>query len=155
MAVWSKRGPVGATAAGAPEAVPPSSHKLGMAPGSHEDLQLVRTSRANLLIIGADDAVRPIIEFLAPDLRQPIVTWLKGEPFQLPPPSRCGTMILQEIGDLAKEDQKLLITWLERSAGGTQVISTASGPLVDMIDSGSFNDALYYRLNTVLLHGVA
>jgi transcriptional regulator of acetoin/glycerol metabolism len=40
--------------------------------------------------------------------------------------------------------------WLA-SSNRPQVVSTASAPLLPLVEAGVFNDALYYRLNTVYI----
>jgi transcriptional regulator of acetoin/glycerol metabolism len=42
-----------------------------------------------------------------------------------------------------------LFEWLDSTSSGTQVVSTASAPLLPLVEAGAFDDALYYRLNTV------
>jgi hypothetical protein len=86
------------------------------------------------------------------DLQQPIVTWRAGERFS-PPTSSCnvGTLILIGVEALPPSDQQRLYQWLQRRSGETQVLSTASRPLLPLVDQGAFHDGLYYRLNTVCI----
>jgi DNA-binding NtrC family response regulator len=46
-------------------------------------------------------------------------------------------------------DQLQLLEWLEKRVGRTQIVSTTSESLLPQVESGAFNDILYYRLNTV------
>ena len=45
----------------------------------------------------------------------------------------------------------VLLRWLERATGRTQVVSTTSTSLLPRVQDGTFVDTLYYRLNTVCL----
>lgn len=114
-----------------------------------EDWRLARGTRANLLIIHSNGVIDEVLDLLQPDLHQPIATWSPGERLVLPPSTRPGTIILQDVGALAEEDQRRLLEWLDRSSGRTRVVSTTRGPLLPRVESGDFNDTLYYRLNTV------
>ena len=113
-----------------------------------EDWRLARKTRANLLLIHA--AADPnVLEMLRPDPGEPVATWGPGERLELPSDPRPGTIILKEVGALAKDDQRRLLEWLERTGGRAQVVSTTAAPLLPRVESGAFSDTLYYRLNTV------
>ncbi len=114
-----------------------------------EDWRLARRTRANLLLIHSNGMIQDVLELLQPDLHQPIATWSPGERLVLPPSTRPGTIILQDVGALGVEDQVRLLEWLELSRGRARVVSTTPGPLLPRVEAGDFNDMLYYRLNTV------
>lgn len=116
-----------------------------------EEWRLARRTRANLLLTHAGGVIQSVLELLQPDLDEPIATWCPGERLVLPPATRAGTMILQDVGALAKEDQRRLLEWLERASGRTQVVSTTAASLLPRVEAGAFIDTLYYRLNTVCL----
>jgi hypothetical protein len=120
-----------------------------LARAAHVDLLLMGMPRVNLLLIAPDGVVRYVLESLLLDLEEPIVHRQAGERLVLPPVDRDGTLILHEAGSLCPEDQLLLLDWLERAEGRTQVVSTSSVPLLPRVHSGMFIDTLYYRLNTV------
>jgi transcriptional regulator of acetoin/glycerol metabolism len=42
-----------------------------------------------------------------------------------------------------------LLVWLETRPRRIQIVSTTSAPLQGRVESGAFNDTLYFRLNTV------
>lgn len=113
------------------------------------ELQRLGKPRVNLLLTGMDIVIQNVLQVLGPDLRQPITTWRRGERLLLPPGAKAGTMILHNVGALAREDQRRLLEWTDRAAGRTQVISTTPAPLLPYVQSGAFIDTLYYRLNTV------
>ena len=58
-------------------------------------------------------------------------------------------MILHEVGMMSEEDQLRLLDWLETRSRRVQIVSTTSAPLQPSVESGAFNDMLYFRLNTV------
>jgi hypothetical protein len=112
-------------------------------------LLLMGMPRVNILLIGVDGMAWNILGTLLMDLHQPIATWSHGQPFVLPPAGQAGTLILHDLGRLTLDNQLHLLRWLEEAAGRTQVISTASAPLLPSVKSGRFLEKLYYRLNTV------
>ena len=116
---------------------------------TQETLQLVERHRVNLLLMGNDDVVQPMVEKLAAHFHQPVGTWSPGERLVLPPAERTGTMVLNDVGALALQDQIQLLEWLGTAIGRTQVVSTTPAPLLSNVESGKFIDTLYYRLNTV------
>ena len=116
---------------------------------TQETLQLVERHRVNLLLMGDNDVVQPMVEKLAAHFHQPVGTWSPGERLVLPPADRTGTMVLNDVGALALQDQIQLLEWLGTAIGRTQVVSTTPAPLLSSVESGKFIDTLYYRLNTV------
>lgn len=109
-----------------------------------------RLPRVNLLLVGPDSEINPLLETIKADARLPVAVWQPGKPFVLPA-TQAGTMILRDVDTLMQNDQRRLLEWLERVAGVTQVISTASAPLLPSVDAGVFIQSLYYRLNTIYL----
>jgi hypothetical protein len=122
---------------------------------TEEALQLVEMHRVNLLLMGGDDVVQPLVESLAARFHQPVGTWSPGERLVLPPAERTGTMVLNDVGALAVQDQIQLLEWLGTAIGRTQVVSTTPAPLLPRVESGKFIDTLYYRLNTVCVDATA
>lgn len=120
----------------------------GRAP-AEEELRLVEQHRVNLLLMGQNDIVQPMIDALSARFHQPVGTWSPGERLVLPPAERTGTMVLNDVGSLALQDQIQLLEWLGTASGRTQVVSTTQSPLLPRVQSGKFIDTLYYRLNTV------
>jgi hypothetical protein len=114
-----------------------------------DDWQLARTARVNLLVILRDQAVSELLDQLLPDLNEPIARWRPGQPLMLPPIHLAGTVLLQDVGALPEDDQRLLLAFIEASDGRTQVVSTTPESLLPRVNAGTFLDTLYYRLNTV------
>jgi Sigma-54 interaction domain len=116
---------------------------------AEEELRLVEQHRVNLLLMGQHDIVQPMVDALSARFHQPVGTWSPGERFVLPPAERTGTMVLNDVGALALQDQIQLLEWLSTASGRTQVVSITPSPLLPQVQSGKFIDTLYYRLNTV------
>jgi hypothetical protein len=118
-------------------------------------VRLAEMHRVNLLLMGGDDVVQPLVEALAARLHQPVGTWSPGERLVLPPAERTGTMVLNDVGALGVQDQIQLLEWLGTAIGRTQVVSTSPAPLLPRVEAGKFIDTLYYRLNTVCVDATA
>lgn len=122
---------------------------------AEEELRLVEQHRVNLLLMGQNDIVQPMVEALSARFHQPVGTWSPGERLVLPPAERTGTMVLNDVGSLGLQDQIQLLEWLGTASGRTQVVSTTPSPLLPRVQSGKFIDTLYYRLNTVCVDATA
>ena len=120
-----------------------------------EVLQLVEKHRVNLLLLGNGDVVHQVMAGLKERVHQPVARWSPGEDFVLPAAEETGTMVLNDVGSLAIQDQIQLLEWLATAHGRTQVVSTAPTLLLPRVKSGAFIDTLYYRLNTVCLDGTS
>jgi hypothetical protein len=114
------------------------------------DLSVARVTRANLLLVGTERQVTRLVRFAVPDLHQAAVVKCQNGQLLLPSPSlRAGAIVIRDVDVLTPDDQRKLCEWLDSRSDHTQVVSTASAPIVPMVDSCLFNDALYYRLNMV------
>lgn len=133
------------------ESVSQTREDWRLARAAHLDWQAMGMPRVNLLLIGTDAVIRQVLETLLLELREPIAHWCPGEPLVLPMVTRTGTMILHDVGALRLDEQRRLLTWLERAAGRTQIVSTTTALLLPRVQAGAFVDTLYYRLNTVCL----
>jgi transcriptional regulator of acetoin/glycerol metabolism len=58
-------------------------------------------------------------------------------------------VILHDISGMSKGDQHRLRDWIEVNGGRSHVVSTSAQPLVPLIESGTFLEPLYYRLNII------
>jgi hypothetical protein len=112
------------------------------------ELQEMGKPTVNLLLTGLDIVIRNVLQVLMPDLRKPVTIWRQGEWLVLPPVTKSGTLILQDVGTLARDDQRRLLEWT-RAASRTQVVSTTRSSLLPRVQAGAFIDTLYNRLNTV------
>jgi hypothetical protein len=119
----------------------------------HSDLNLARTTRANLLLVGTEGLVLNLVSVLVPDLSPGLTSRRRNRRLLLPPASsRVAAVVIRDVDALTPEDQLGLFNWLDAAKNGTQVVSTASAPLLPLVETGAFNAALYYRLNTVYIN---
>lgn len=114
-----------------------------------EDWALARTARVNVFLMGGEERTRSLIQTLRPYLKKPVVTVRAGGRLALPPGDQVGTLILYDVGELALDDQRHMVQWLEGNYGSAQVISTSRTSIVSKIAANGFLEALYYRLNTL------
>ena len=106
--------------------------------------------RHNVLLEGSDESTENVLLFLAPYLCRPVVWKPPHAPVALPT-GGCGALVLQNVGALSRPDQAELLQWLENSTDRKQVVSTTVQPLFSLVERGLFDEALYYRLNVMLL----
>jgi len=114
------------------------------------DLGVARTTRANLLLVGTERQVTRLLRFAIANPSQAAAVRCHNGQLQLPSsPPGAETIVIRDVDALTSEDQWKLCEWLDSQGDRTQVISTASAPLVPLVDGQLFNDSLYYRLNVV------
>ena len=114
------------------------------------DVDAARACRANLLLVGKEPAVGDRVRSLWPTFGEPLMLRRSGERLSLPSSSEAvETMIIQGVETLTDYEQRALQEWLVLRNGRTRVVSTATAPLLPMVETGSFSPALYYRLNVV------
>lgn len=68
--------------------------------------------------------------------------------------AQAGTVLLQEVNHLPLEVQRALSAWLTdwvgpRGRTRRRLMASSSEPLFDCVRAGTFDDSLYYRLNTI------
>ena len=105
--------------------------------------------RCNTLLIGPADATARVLMLLRPYLRRPTV-WAAPQHGPLEIPIECATVVLQDVSALGPHDQAAVRKSLHSHR--VQMISTSTRPLFPMIALGLFDEALYYRLNVMLLN---
>lgn len=108
----------------------------------------VLSAHANVLLEGQPDQTDAAVLYLLPHLRAPIVYRKPGESLTLP--SEC-TVILRDVDTLCRTEQMRLHEWLDQKPDSVQTIATAQSPLFSLVQEGSFEPDLYYRLNVILL----
>ena len=112
------------------------------------DLDLVRGTSTNLLIVDNDEVVEELIAALWPSLATPIVVRRRGERLRLSP--GAATIVVYDVDTLTRHEQCALWDWMAGN-GDAQIVSTALKSLFPMLRTGAFDEALYYRLNVVML----
>ena len=110
---------------------------------------MARIAPVNVLLVGSDGLAEKILDALRPDFCQPIEVWRPASRLVLPPIGGAGTLILQDVGAMPRDDQRRLCDWLEVTAGRTRVVSTTRQALFPLLETGTFAETLYYRLNVL------
>jgi hypothetical protein len=140
-----------------PGADPASQPNTSAAPQSDErdipsDLKLAWVTGANVLLVGPAGRVEDLVALHLRDVTADLVIQCQDAPPPLPPASSpVGPVVLRDVDFLTPPEQRRLSEWLDSTTNRIQVVSTASAPLLPLVDAGAFNDALYYRLNTVYI----
>lgn len=118
-----------------------------------DDLRLVVAYQFNAQFVGPDEASRALIDSLRQHFAAPLIEIEvhAHEGLMLPVAGHVRTLVCYHITMLGAAEQHRLMGWLDHAVGRTQVISTASMPILPLVDAGRFNEALYYRLNTLHL----
>ena len=122
-----------------------------LARAAAEELFVMGIPQLNLLLTGRNDAVQLLLRTLLGHVRKPVTTWSPREPFVLPAIEHPGTLVLREVSALSIQQQRRLLEWSDEGRRNPQVISTTSAPLLPLVRAGTFNETLYYRLNTVFI----
>ena len=114
--------------------------------------QILRAHRLNVLLEGPAIATNAVLRLLQPHLPEPI-RWRRRPQRGLTLPSEeTGALILKDVTSLSVDDQRRLLDWIVRTGSQTQIVSTTDRPLFALVTRGLFDEALYYRLNLMLLH---
>jgi hypothetical protein len=117
-----------------------------------EDWDLVSAVRVNLWLSGPTHTTRAALATIGPWLSAPVVTLHAGASLDCVARSRSiGTLILADVAALGLDDQRRLLAWLDDVADDTRVISVTSAPILPLLSTGAFREALYYRLNTLYI----
>jgi hypothetical protein len=112
--------------------------------------RMLRAARPNILIIGADEAVSPAVSAIVGVLPGAVARLAPNAP---PPHDGVAEMlIMPDIAELTAERQREWLAWLDSVEGRRpQIVATSAVPLYPLVVSELFLEALYYRLNTILL----
>jgi hypothetical protein len=118
---------------------------------AHKELHIAGLERTNLFLVG-NGAVPMLMDMLGLVLQSELILrWRPGQPLELPSPGRAGTLILQDVDGLPRDEQHKLLRWLDQSAGQIRMVSTSNEPLWPRVKTGAFSEVLYYRLNIVYI----
>ena len=117
-----------------------------------KDLKLARATQTNVLVVGPEPLVKNVLSLVAVDAKRDTAVQCQGGRLQLPQVSpRPATVVVRDVHALTPAEQRKLLDWLEAASPRTQVVSTASVPLLPLVLAHAFNDTLYYRLNTIYI----
>jgi len=70
--------------------------------------------------------------------------------FKLPNVSTSLLIVIDELADIATDDQQRLLQWLEHHHDA-MVLSFAINPIFPLVTLSTFSERLYYRLNVMTL----
>ena len=113
------------------------------------EFHTIRTMHCNALLEGRADAMVAFVALFAPDLRKPIA-WMRPGALEFEP-GCTGTVVLEAVSELDRGEQSKMFRWLDETGKRVQTICMTTTPLFPLVVRGRFNEALYYRLNSVLL----
>jgi transcriptional regulator of acetoin/glycerol metabolism len=108
--------------------------------------------RPNLLVVCSDVPIDAVKQRLLKWCDPPFHLSVFPGPFQ--PPSGEGTLLLTDIAAMSRQQQIALFDWTT-TARDVQIVSLTSTPLRQLVESGDFLEALFYRLNLVCLEASA
>jgi hypothetical protein len=115
------------------------------------DWNTILDARPNLMVCGEPSFIDAFLSTLRPYCLEPIHIIPKNDLSALSYVSG-GTVILDRLADYESDDQRAVLEWLDARGWSQQVIATTDRPLLDLMESRTFSDRLYYRLNTVYLN---
>ena len=116
------------------------------------DLELARNTEVNVLIAGPEAGTEGLLRRLLPRAANDVVVTCDHGQLRLPSPIvAVGTVVLREVDALSSAEQFQLLQWLEAPVERGPIVSTATVPLLPLVEAGMFSEALFYRLNTIYI----
>ena len=136
----------------APHTSRPFSETDAVSLPAASDLNIARITRANLLVVGPEPLVRNLLNLVASGTRRDAMVHATTGRLELPASGvRPSTIVVHDVDTLTPSEQQRLLEWLDAATTHSQVISTASTPLLSRVEARTFNETLYYRLNTIYI----
>ena len=127
-----------------------SDNRQHVANSPISDERLARLTKLNLLVMGADDVVAGFVTSLWPYFLAPHVVRRRGEQLRLLSTDRpASTIVVYDVDTLTRPEQDALRRWMNAGNNATRVVSTTTQSLLPALQTGAFNDELYYRLNAL------
>jgi len=108
----------------------------------------VSTRQHNAIFEGPEEATDDVLRLLQPYLRTPAIWNRAPMPLEFPAHGG-GALVLRNVCALDRHEQAALLKWLEVER--KQVVATTTEPLFPLVAMGRFDEALYYRLNLMLM----
>ena len=114
------------------------------------DEVLTRLTRQhpNILLVGPEAFTGAALKLIEPLVHRPVAWWMPDE-IRTVPVGAFATLMIGGVDAADAEQQKYLCEWFDGCKGRVQVVSTSFTPLFPLIQSGTFLEALYYRLNHI------
>lgn len=107
------------------------------------------TVRPNVLVIGPVALVEAMLSAITAMLFTPVCYWTSDVPLSTLGAER--TVVIRDVATWCLDRQEALLTWLSQPNRRPQIIATSSIKIFPLVTQGLFLEALYYRLNTILL----
>ena len=110
---------------------------------TNAELEWALTSlSANVLIVGPTEMVLPIVRACVGEF---VTVCSDGIP-----PDLTGTCVVSNAALLTRDHQDALASRLDRGPR-VRIVTLSPVPLYTLVESGDFDEALYYRLNTITI----
>ena len=107
------------------------------------------TVRPNVHVIGPVALVEDMLSTITAMLLTPVCYWTSDVPLSTLGAER--TVVIRDVATWCLDPQEALLTWLSQPGRRPQIIATSSIKIFPLVTQGLFLEALYYRLNTILL----
>jgi hypothetical protein len=111
---------------------------------------ILREYRHNVVLEGPCSETNELLRRLQPHIGEPVVWNRPQAPLDIPSGETRG-LILGDVTGLTASDQKRLLAWIGSTGSLTQIVSTTERPMFALVAQGLFDEALYYRLNVILI----
>jgi len=139
-----------------PDRKPPQSKATASAEGGEaprafpdEELRILRLTKTNALLLGPSVATEAALDLLTADRAERVWFWTPAQSIRV---SERAIVVIRDVGVLTPYVQAGWLAALERlPRARAQVISTNTFSVFPLVARGLFLDALYYRLNCVLV----
>ena len=113
----------------------------------------ISREHCNVLVEALPAVSGQILEKLRPHLRTPVEEYRPKVGVPVPQPAE-GTLIVSGVESLDASQQAQLLRWLDEGKNRVQLASISSEPLFPLVEAGTFDASLYYRLNIVRIEWV-
>ena len=116
-----------------------------------EEFEILSAWHPNLLIDGSPEATASALDGLRGVFRPVVASCGGGGALSMPPVAGIRTLVLRDVDLLSPEEQQRLLAWLKHDARSVQVIATTTRPLLELVESATFDASLYYALNVIYI----
>jgi hypothetical protein len=113
-----------------------------------EVLHEVCLHRVNLLLLGTAPRLDALLTKITNLADTPIPLCALPGPLALPD---ARAVVVRDVAALTSDQQRTLLDWMDARRSRVQIISATTEGLFAKVTAGSFNEQLYYRLNTVMV----